>query len=98
MLQLHYVDRDRVTYAGLVELLKDVNDWYKLGVHLLPKGSTEQLEKIHRFYEGNVRECKKALYIKYLEVGDRSWTTVTTALVKIGHKELAKVITQTLGL
>ncbi|XP_065883364.1 uncharacterized protein [Dysidea avara] len=91
-------DRDRVTYAGLVEKLKDVNNWYELGMYLLPRGNTEQLANIHKSNEGNVRECKKALLIKYLEVGDRSWNTVTLALVKIGHKELATIITQSLGL
>lgn len=96
---MSHTDRDIVTYAGLVDQLKDVSNWYNLGIHLLGRDDySEQLESIHKSNEGNVRECKKALFIKYLEVGDRSWNTVTAALVKIGHEELAKVITQFLGL
>ena len=89
---------DRVTYAGLVEQLKDVNDWYQLGMHLLPKSDIKQLEEIHKHYEGNVKECKKALFIKYLELGDRSWNTVIAALTNTGYKGLATTIIQNLSL
>ena len=38
------------------------------------------LEIIHKSNKGNVDECKKAVFRKFMEVGDRSWTTVVAAL------------------
>jgi len=89
---------DRVTYPGLLEHLKDVSDWHTFGAYLLPSGNFGELEIIRKTHKGDVGECKKALFIKYMEVGDRSWNTVITALKKTDYKNIAKDISQVLGL
>jgi len=52
------------------------------------------VELIDKTYKGDVEECKFALFRKYMEVGDRSWTTVTRALEKSGYKNTAISISQ----
>jgi len=93
-----YVERDRVTYPGLLERLKNLSDWHTFGAHLLPPDNFGELESIRITYKGDVGECKKALFIKYMEVGDRSWNTVIAALKKANYKNIAKDISQALGL
>ena len=92
------IERDRVTYPGLLEHLKDVSNWDTLGAHLLPADDVGALEIILKSNKGDVDECKKALFRKYMEVGDRSWTTVVNALKKSGYKNIAKGISQIVGL
>jgi len=75
-----------------------VSNWDTVGAHLLPADDMEALEIIRRSYRGDVDECKKALFRKYMEVGDRSWKTVVTALKKSGYKNIAKDIARSLGL
>jgi len=92
------LEKDRVTYPGLLEHLKDVSDWDTVGAYLLPADDLGALEIICKANKGDVDECKKALFRKYMEVGDRSWTTVVAALKKSGYKNVAKGIMQKLGL
>ena len=92
------LERDRVTYPGLLEHLKDVSNWDTVGAHLLPADDMGALDIIRRSYKGDVDECKKALFRKYMEVGDCSWKTVVTALKKSGYKNIAKDIARSLGL
>ena len=91
-------ENDRTTYPDLVKFLTDIRDWQTLATHLLPGKSAAAIDRIRAIHNGNVRECKKALFMEYLTTGDRSWTTVLTALVNIGNDDLAKDIRQKLGL
>ena len=93
-----YIERNRVTLPGLLEHLKDVVNWDILGAHLLPANDLAAIESIRNTFIGNVDRCKMALFQKYMEVGDRSWTTVITALKKSGYENIAKDIAQSLGL
>ena len=90
-------ENDRATYPDLVKFLTDIRDWQTLAAHLLPGKSAAAIDKIRAIHNGNVRECKKALFMEYLTIGDGSWSTVMTALVNIGNDDLAKVIKQKLG-
>ena len=92
------LEKDRVTYPGLLEHLKDVSDWDTVGAYFLPVDDMAALEIIRKSNKGDVDECKKALFRKFMEVGNRSWTTVIAALNKSGYKNIAKGITQKLGL
>ena len=91
-------EKDRTTYPDLLYYLKDVSDWQTLGAHILPGNPAGPIEIIYSTYKGDVRECKKALFMEYLKNGDRSWNTVITGLIKIDNKNLAKEIKQKLGL
>ena len=91
-------EKNRVTLPGLLKHLKDVSDWDTVGAYLLPADNLGALEIIRKSYYGDVDECKLALFRKYMEVGDRSWTTVVAALNKCGYKNIATGIMQELGL
>ena len=78
--------------------MKDVSDWQTLGAHILPGNPAGPIEVIYTTYKGDVQECKKALFIKYLRSGDRSWKTVIAALIKADYDNLAEEIKQKLGL
>ena len=90
-------ENDRITYSDLVKFLTDIRDWQTLAAHLLPGKSAAAIDRIRAIHNGNVRECKKALFMEYLTVGDGSWTTVMTSLKNIGNDDLAKDIKQKLG-
>ena len=92
------IEKDRTTYSDLTDYLKEIRDWQTLATHILPGNYARPIEKIQAAYNGNFRECKKALFIEYLNTGDRSWNTVIAALVKSGHDNLADEIKQKLGL
>ena len=91
-------ENDRTTYSDLLEYFKDFRDWQTLAVHILPGNTDEPIDKIRATHNGNVRECKKALFSAFLETGDQSWRTVIVALLKIGNSDLAEEIKQKLGL
>ena len=67
-------------------------------MHILPGNYAGPIEKIQAKHNGDFRECKKALFIKYMNNGDRSWKTVIAALIKCGLDDLAEEIKQKLGL
>ena len=67
-------------------------------MYLLPAGDIVAVENIDKTYKGDVEQCKLALFRKYMEVGDRSWTTVISALKKSGYKNIAITVSQTIGL
>jgi len=92
------LEKDKVTYPGLLMHLKDVSDWDSVGAHFLPADDMGALENIRKSKNGDVDECKKALFRKFMEVGDRSWTTVVAALKKSGYKNIAKGIMKNFGL
>ena len=92
------IEKDRTTYSDLVDYLQDIRDWQKLGMHILPGNFTGPIEKIQATHNGNIRECKKALFIEYMNTGDRSWKTLIAALMKTGYDYLAEEIKQKLGL
>ena len=83
---------------GLLEHLKDVVNWDTFGVHLLPADNSVAVQIINKTCKGDVEQCKLALFQKYMEVGDRSWTTVISALKKSGYKNIAITVSQTIGL
>ena len=81
-----------------MKFLTDIRDWQTLAAHILPGNAAGPIKRIRDIHNGNVRECKKALFMEYLEAGDRSWSTVMTALISIGNDDLAEDIKQKLGL
>ena len=91
-------EKDRTTYPDLMAFLKDLRDWQTLGTQILPGNAAEPIGRISATHNGNVRECKKALFMEYLRIGDRSWKTVIAALIKTGYDNLAKDIKRQLGL
>ena len=91
-------EKNRVTLPGLLEHLKDVVNWDIFGVHLLPADDIVEVQIINKTFKGNVKECKMALFQKYMDVGDRSWTTVVGALKKSDYKNIAMRVSQTMGL
>ena len=93
-----YIEKDRTTYSDLLHYLQDVDNWQTLGANILPGEPAGLIKIIHRTYNGDVRECKKELFIEYMRNGDRSWKTVIAALIKIGDKNLAEGIKKKLGL
>ena len=95
---LIYIDMDRTTYSDLLDYLQDVRDWRTLATYLLPGMSDKPIENISAIHNGNVRECKKALFNEYLEIGDGSWKTVINALIKLGHDNLADDIRHKLSM
>ena len=82
----------------MLDYLKDLSDWQTLGAHILPGHPAGQIEIIYANHKGNVRECKKELFIEYLKTGDRSWKTIIAALIKMKHTNLADDIKQKVGL
>ena len=93
-----HTEKDRTTYSDLLHYLQDVDDWQTLGANILPGEPSGLIKIIHRTYNGDVRECKKELFIEYMRNGDRSWKTVISALIKLGNKNLAGNIKQKVGL
>jgi len=91
-------ERDRTTYADMLDYLKDIRDWQALATLILPGDAARTIERIRATYNGNTRECKKALFIEYLENGDKSWNTVIAALLTTGNDDLAEDIKRKLGL
>ena len=85
-------ESNRTTYPDLLYYLKDFSDWQALGAHILPGNSEELIQIIYTTHEADVQECKKNLFFEYLKAGDRSWSTVIAALIKIGNKALASDI------
>ena len=95
---LSITENDRTTYPDLVKFLTEIRDWQTLAAHILPGSAAGPIDRIRATHNGNVRECKKALYMQFLEKGDRSWNTIMNALTRIGNDKLAKEIKKKLGL
>ena len=91
-------ENDRTTLPDLVKLLTDIRDWPTLAAHILPGNAAGVIKRIRDIHNGNIRECKKALFMEYLETGDKSWSTLMTALISTGNIDLAEDIKQKLGL
>ena len=91
-------ENDRTTYPDLVKFLTEIRDWQTLAAHILPGSADGPINKIRATHNGNVRECKKALFMQFQESGDRSWNTIMNALIRIGNDKLAKDIKKKLGL
>ena len=92
------IEKDRTTYADLLDYFKDFKDWQVLATHLFPSNSAILIERIRATHNGNIRECKKAMFTEFLKTGDRSWNTVIAALLKTGNDSLVKEIKQKLGI
>ena len=58
----------------------------------------EEIEIISENHKNDVEACQLELFTKYVRMGDRSWNTVIAALMKCGHKNLAKDIKKQRGL
>ena len=78
--------------------LQGLADWKTLGAYILPKDSVAQLDSIDRTYKGNVQQCKQELFTEYLKSGDRSWSTIIAALIKMREINLVDEIKEKLGL
>lgn len=92
------LDKDRTTYPDLLHYLQDVDDWNTLGACILPANSIGQLSVFDRTHKGDVRECRREVIVEYMRNGNRSWSTVTDALIKMRNTNLAEDIKRKLGL
>ena len=69
--------------------LRDVVDWFKLGVSLGIKHS--YLKKIEADYRGDVECCKTEMLSFWIDNDENaSMEKLTQALEEIGHRNLAK--------
>ena len=72
----------------LIAELKDVVDWFGLGVHL--RLDVAKLKRIEA-KNGNNEECKREMLQVWIDtVGDSDWSSIVKALRKIGENDLAE--------
>ena len=75
--------------------MEHVDDWKRLGAHLLPeKYIPHLLNQIERTYKGNVDDCRGALLSEYVKAGNVSWDKVIDSLEKSRYSNVAKMIKQ----
>ena len=68
--------------------LKEVSDWYRLGIHLdIP---TAELDPIR--YENNIQDSKWKMFSVWMKMLEPSWSPVVKALMEIGRERLARKI------
>ena len=74
--------------------LKEVSDWYRLGIHLdIP---TAELDPIR--YETNIQDCKWKMFSVWVKkLLEPSWSPIVKALVEIGRERLAHKIAKKYG-
>ena len=71
--------------------LKDVIDWFGLGVHL--RLDVAKLKGIEA-QNGNTEECKREILQVWLDtVGESDWPSIVTALKKIDENDVAEKLT-----
>ena len=81
---------DKITVPSLMTKLRQVTDWYMLGVYLeLP---SHELDKIrHQFHSDGVERCKAALFDLWTRSSlNVSWEVISSALRKCGETVLAE--------
>ena len=89
------VASDKPTYVDLLPYMEHVDDWYKLGTHLLPKKYIPHLlNQIDRTHKGNVDDCRGALLLEYIKAGNVSWDKVIDSLEKSRYSNVAEMIKQ----
>jgi hypothetical protein len=65
--------------------LKDVVDWFELGVHL--KLDVAKLKGIEEQNGSDTKECKREMLQVWMDtVGESDWPSIVTALKKLNKK------------
>ena len=78
------------TYNNLHNELKDIVDWFELGIQLRFKIST--LEEIKQSHNGNVARCKHDMLIRYSKYKKASWGMIVQALIEMKENVIAQRI------
>ena len=82
---------DGVREVSLHELLielKDIDDWFELGVYLgIPDHKLREIEQDCRYMD--VEECKMAMILLWRQMTVPTWSAVVNALAEIGQHKLA---------
>lgn len=96
------IDVARPTIDQLTDELREMNDWYKLGVQLrMPVAVLEQI--VSQSPHGGIQRWRIDLLQRFLDsTPTASWRDIITALEKIGHRTLSarlksKYLKQTTG-
>ena len=80
----------RPDLTKLVADLKDVTEWFFLGIDLGVKHT--DLKKIESRFNGDIERCKVEMLQLWRENHDASVMKLVTALEKNGHRNLARQI------
>ena len=83
-----------VSLSELLSELKEVDDWFGLGVYLnVPDNKLREIGKDY----SDAEECKIEMILLWRQLCVPTWTAVTNALSKIGMDSLAVKIAQKYG-
>ena len=83
-----------VTLSELLSELKEVEDWFELGVYL--NVPDHKLREIGKDYS-DVEECKIEMILLWRQLCSPTWTAITNALSDIGMHKLAVEIAHKYG-
>ena len=82
---------DGVRDVSLSELfleLKDVDDWFELGVYLgVPDHKLREIEQDCRYMD--VEECKMEMILHWRQMTIPTWSAIVNALAEIGQHKVA---------
>ena len=81
--------------GAVLRWLKEVTEWFSLGIHLdIPPYELKTIKEDHR---GNSKLCKEEMVITWIRLGAASWSTLVGALCEIGRQGLAKKLARKFG-
>ena len=93
-----YIFRKLTISVGLRDLLKElqsVTDWRKLGLHLdVPE---PKLDDIQESNSGNTDDCRREMFMAWMDLEVPTWARVVHALIHIGLPVLAAEIARNHG-
>jgi hypothetical protein len=82
---------DEVREVSLHELLielKDIDDWFELGVHLgVPDNKLREIEQDCLY--GDAEECKMEMILLWRQLTIPTWSALVNALAEIGQRKIA---------
>ena len=94
--QLFYTgSADKAELVDLLRELQEVISWFKLGVEL--KIPIDRLLAIRADYMNKVDDCKTQMLIVWLRLGTCTWTSLITAVVNIGRRDIAETLGKKYG-
>ena len=81
------------TLSQWLVYLKGVSSWKSLAAHLLPPDCVvTKIDSIDKQCQGDVEDCKIALYREFDRQGEVTWIKIADALEKSSHLSIAKRI------
>ena len=87
-----------VTLKDLLIELKDVTDWFHLGIHLEVSTTTLINIRLRHQHSGDIEAMKTDMFIAWLdEEMEPTWSAVVRALVRIKMKPLARKLGKKYG-